>query len=53
VQIPTSRNQRIHNTIGWRHRLAQFQGSPNTLQLYETHVKNHIKPLIGDVKIGP
>jgi hypothetical protein len=32
--------------------LAQFQGSPNTLQLNETHVKSHIKPLIGDVKIG-
>jgi preprotein translocase subunit SecA len=33
VQIPTSRNQRIHNTIGWRHRLAQFQGSPVAFDL--------------------
>jgi integrase len=32
--------------------LEQFQGSANTLQLYETHVKNHIRPLLGTVKIG-
>ena len=33
MQIPTSKNQRVQNTIGWRHRLAQLQGSPVAFDL--------------------
>jgi integrase len=32
--------------------LGQFAGSPNTLELYRTHVRNHISPLLGHVKVG-
>jgi len=32
--------------------LDQFAGSPNTLELYRTHVRNHILPLLGHVKVG-
>ena len=32
--------------------LDQFSGGENTLELYRGHVKNHISPLIGHVKVG-
>jgi integrase len=32
--------------------LDQFAGSPNTLELYRTHVRNHISPCLGHVKVG-
>jgi hypothetical protein len=32
--------------------LDQFAGSPTTLDLYRTHVRNHISPVLGDVKVG-
>jgi len=33
--------------------LDQFVGSPNTLELYRTHVRNHISPCLGHVKGRP
>jgi integrase len=32
--------------------LDQFAGAPNTLDLYRTHVRNHISPCLGHVKVG-
>ncbi|WP_207223635.1 hypothetical protein [Pseudonocardia sediminis] len=32
--------------------LEQFSGAPNTLQLYRGHVKKHIGPLLGQLKVG-
>jgi hypothetical protein len=32
--------------------LDQFDGSPTTLDLYRTHVRNHISPCLGHVKVG-
>jgi hypothetical protein len=32
--------------------LDQFAGSPTTLDLYRTHVRNHISPVLGHVKVG-
>ncbi|MEK6442180.1 tyrosine-type recombinase/integrase [Pseudonocardia sp. T1-2H] len=32
--------------------LDQFAGSPTTLDLYRTHVRNHILPVLGHVKVG-
>ncbi|MEK6442121.1 hypothetical protein [Pseudonocardia sp. T1-2H] len=53
-QINERRNPRTNATLDQllERYLSQFQGSENTLQLYQTHVKNHIRPLLGQVKIG-
>ncbi|SDH03158.1 tyrosine-type recombinase/integrase [Pseudonocardia oroxyli] len=53
-QINERRNPKTNATLDQllERYLSQFQGSPNTLQLYQTHVKNHITPLLGPVKIG-
>ena len=32
--------------------LDQFSGGENTLELYRGHVRNHISPLLGHVKVG-
>lgn len=32
--------------------LDQFGGSPNTLELYRGHVRNHISPCLGHLKVG-
>jgi integrase len=32
--------------------LDQFDGSPNTVELYRTHIRNHISPLLGHLKVG-
>ncbi|MGD9530039.1 MAG: tyrosine-type recombinase/integrase [Pseudonocardia sp.] len=32
--------------------LEQFPGSPNTLDLYRTHVRNHISPCLGHLRVG-
>lgn len=32
--------------------LDLFDGSPNTLELYRTHARNHISPLLGHLKVG-
>lgn len=32
--------------------LEQFAGSPNTLELYRGHVRNHISPCLGHLKVG-
>jgi len=32
--------------------LDQFSGGENTLELYRGHVRNHISPLIGHLKVG-
>jgi hypothetical protein len=54
VEVAERRNPKTSATLDQllERYLDQFQGSPNTLQLYQTHVKNHIRPLVGQVKIG-
>jgi integrase len=54
VEVAERRNPKTSATLDQllERYLDQFQGSPNTLQLYQTHVKNHIRPLLGQVKIG-
>lgn len=32
--------------------LDQFDGEPNTLELYRTHIRNHISPLLGHLKLS-
>ncbi|MDT0352922.1 tyrosine-type recombinase/integrase [Pseudonocardia charpentierae] len=32
--------------------LDQFSGGENTLELYRGHIRNHISPLLGQVKVG-
>jgi integrase len=32
--------------------LDQFSGAPNTLELYRGHVRNHISPVLGKLKVG-
>jgi hypothetical protein len=53
-QINEHRNPRTNATLDQllERYLSQFQGSANPLQLYQTHVKNHIRPMLGQVKIG-
>src|SRR6185437_13619851 len=32
--------------------LDQFSGGENTLELYRGHIRNHISPMIGHLKLG-
>lgn len=52
--IAERRNPRTATTLDQlldRH-LAQFDGAPNTLSLYRGHVRKHISPLLGQLKVG-
>lgn len=53
-QVAEKRNPRTSATVDQLlvRYLDQFAGSPNTLELYRTHVRNHISPCLGHVKIG-
>ena len=53
-QVAEKRNPRTNATVDQllERYLDQFVGSPNTLELYRTHVRNHIAPCLGHVKIG-
>jgi integrase len=53
-QVAEKRNPRTSATVDQllERYLDQFAGSPNTLELYRTHVRNHISPCLGHVRIG-
>lgn len=53
-EVAEKRSPRSSSTIDElleRH-LEQFDGSPNTLALYRGHVRRHISPLLGRLKVG-
>lgn len=53
-QIAERRNPRTNATVDelLTRYLDQFPGSPNTLDLYGTHVRNHISPCLGHLRVG-
>ncbi|WP_433503708.1 hypothetical protein ACQP04_29005 [Pseudonocardia halophobica] len=54
LQVAERRNPKSSATIDQllERYLEQFQDAPNTLDLYRTHVRNHISPCLGSVKVG-
>jgi integrase len=53
-EVADRRTPRTDATVGHllERYLGQFAGSENTLQLYRGHVRNHISPLLGRLKVG-
>ena len=53
-EVADRRSPRTDATVGHllERYLGQFAGSENTLQLYRGHVRNHISPLLGRLKVG-
>lgn len=53
-QIAERRNPRTSATVDelLTRYLDQFAGAPNTLDLYRTHVRNHIGPCLGHLRVG-
>ena len=53
-QIEERRNPRTKATLDQllMRYLDQFDGAPGTKSLYERHVRNHISPLLGPVKVA-
>ena len=53
-EVEEKRNPRTSATVDQLldRYLDQFDGSPNTLELYRTHVRNHISPFLGHLKVG-
>ena len=53
-QVAERRNPRTSATVDQllSRYLDQFDGTPNTLELYRTHVRNHISPVLGHLKVG-
>ena len=53
-QIEERRNPRTKATLDQllMRYLDQFDGAPGTNSLYERHVRNHISPLLGPVKVA-
>jgi integrase len=53
-QIVERRNPRTSATVDelLTRYLDQFAGSPNTLELYRGHTRNHISPCLGHLRVG-
>ncbi|CAA9416407.1 MAG: integrase family protein [uncultured Pseudonocardia sp.] len=53
-QIAERRNPRTSATVDelLTRYLDQFDGSPNTLELYRAHIRNHISPCLGHLRVG-
>jgi integrase len=53
-EVEEKRNPRTSATVDQllERYLDQFAGGPNTLELYRGHVRNHISPLLGHLKVG-
>jgi integrase len=53
-QVEERRNPRTSATLDQllTRYLDQFDGAPGTLALYRRHVRNHISPVLGHVKVG-
>ncbi|MCF7547412.1 tyrosine-type recombinase/integrase [Pseudonocardia sp. WMMC193] len=54
AEVSAKRNPRTKATIDQllERYLDQFSGSPTTLDLYRTHVRNHIKPVLGHLRVS-
>lgn len=54
LEVAEQRNPRTSATINQllERYLEQFAGSPNTLELYRSHVRNHISPCLGHLRVG-
>lgn len=54
AEVAAKRNPRTSATIDQllERYLDQFSGSPTTLDLYRTHVRNHISPVLGHLRVG-
>ncbi|MCE3552827.1 site-specific integrase [Pseudonocardia sp. RS11V-5] len=54
AEVDERRNPRTGATIDQllEKYMAQFDGAPNTFELYTGHIKNHISPLLGSTKVG-
>jgi hypothetical protein len=53
-EVSERRSPRTSATVGQllERYLEQFSGGENTLELYRGHVRNHILPLLGKLKVG-
>ncbi len=53
-EVAEKRNPRTSATVNQllERYLEQFAGSPNTLELYRSHVRNHISPCLGHLRVG-
>ncbi|MDT7631659.1 MAG: integrase, partial [Pseudonocardiales bacterium] len=49
--VGTSRTRATIDELLARY-VAQFDGAPNTLTAYRSYLRNHISPLLGQVKVG-
>ena len=54
AEVAERRNPRTSATVDQllERYLDQFDGSPNTLTLYRSYVRNHISPLLGSERVG-
>jgi integrase len=53
-QVANRRNPRTSATVDelLSRYFEQFPGAPTTLDLYRTHARNHISPVVGQLKVG-
>lgn len=53
-EVAEQRNPRTSATVNQllERYLEQFAGAPNTLDLYRTHLRNHISPCLGHLRVG-
>ena len=53
-EIDEKRNPRTTATVDQlpARYLDRFDGSPNTLELYRTHVRDHVSPCLGHLRVG-
>ncbi len=53
-QVANRRNPRTSATVDelLSRYFEQFPGAPTTLDLYRTHARNHISPVLGHLKVG-
>jgi hypothetical protein len=53
-EVAEQRNPRTNATLDQllERNLEQFAGAPNTRGLYEGHIRNHISPALGHLRVG-
>jgi hypothetical protein len=53
-EVKERRNPRTNATVDQllERYMSQFDGSPNTLVLYEGYIRLHISPMLGSLKVG-
>lgn len=54
AEVAAKRTPRTNATIDQllERYLDQFSGSPTTLDLYRTHIRNHVTPVLGHLRVG-